>query len=407
MGQIFTNPNTLSHGFVPDKLPTREDIRKKILEESKRFFEISTSNYRGIHIYGDVGTGKTVLSRRIGIDLVNIFGHNIILCYVNCRFSRRIYRVLAQIAGQISDTLPQRGLSKDEFIELIFTVASEKTGKMLLILDELDSLFWGDEATKTADTLYAISRFSEKKGNLYDLNLLVISISREQTFLYKWLDQSTRASFVQTSKYLTPYSTEDLFRILKYRATLAFRHGAFDDDLIHSIASFVCRHGRGNARMAIDLLKLSGEIAEAELADMVKPEHFRAAIKEYAIIPQLDDEVLLAMDKQKLILLMSIIEALERTDKSYVTRHEVYQFYQELCGEYGETPRKSTQMWRYLKELQIDLKGILEVFVSGKNQKGRSTRIMVNVPLRDLKLAVIKIMHEYKKTSKSSLLHNF
>jgi len=381
---LFINPETLDHNYIPEKLPTREAIRKEILDEILMFYRKSTRSYRGMHIFGGVGSGKTVLSRRIGRDLENTLGDEIIVCYVNCRFSRRIYRVLAEIARQISDILPQRGLSKDEFIELIFTVANEKANNLMIIMDELDSLFWGQEGTKTTDVLYLLSRFAERSSRNYNLRLLILSISRTQSFIYKWLDPSTRASFIHGSKYLKPYNSEDLFTILKYRAELAFKHGAVGDDILNFIADFVSKQAGGNARIAIDLLRISGEIAESQQAAEISPKHLRLAIRERAALPSLDIETLLALKKQKLILLLSIIEALKTTNRSYVTRQEVSEFYRELCQEYDEVPRKNTQMWRYLRELEYELSGLLDVSVSGKNQKGRSSRIMINAPLDEL-----------------------
>ena len=100
----------LDHSYIPDKLPTRENIRSEILESIKRFLSSADRGFFSTHIYGNVGTGKTVLSRRIAKDLELNMGKDIITCYVNCRFSRRIYRVLAEIAKQISEELPDRDL---------------------------------------------------------------------------------------------------------------------------------------------------------------------------------------------------------------------------------------------------------------------------------------------------------
>jgi len=394
---IIVNPDSLEHSYVPEILPTREDIRKEIVDLFRHFFRTSSGGFRSVHLYGNVGTGKTVLSRRIGKDLMNLFEADIIVCYVNCRFSRRVYRVLADIARQISETLPQRGLSKDEFLELIFLVAQEKAKKLLIILDEIDSLFWGEEGGKTSDVLYSLSRFRERILTSSELCLGIISISREQSFIYKWLDAPTRASFIQLTKYLKPYTSTDLFEILRYRASIALREGSIDDETIGFLADFVAKQAQGNARIAIDLLRISCEIAQKLGSKEVEPEHIRLAIREYAIIPSLDLESLIALGKQKLILLLAIIQALKETNRSYVTRQQVQSYYREICREFDERPRKTTQIWRYLKEIEYELGGILEVYVTGKNQKGRSTRISINVPLKDLENTIRKFLETSKE----------
>ncbi len=390
MGRILLRPDTLDHGYVPERLPTRENIRRELLDEIRWFYG-APGGFRGILIHGAVGSGKTVLARRICEDLKGVFGDDIITCYVNCRFSGRIYRVLAEIARQISEDLPSRGLSRDEFIELIFLAAKERSSRMLIVLDEIDALFKGEEAAKTNDALYSISRYAEG-GRHSGLSMVAICISRDIDFVYKWLDEATRASLIKSTKYLEPYKAEDLFEILSYRASLAFRLGSVDDDILRQISRIVYTHNRGNARTAIDLLRIAGEIAEMQGDDTIKAEHLRLAIREYAPIPSVDIESLHALGRHKLLLLLAIVEALKNLGGTYVTKQQVQEFYRELCYEYNENPRKNTQTWRYLKELEYELGGLLDVCVSGKNQKGRSTRIAVNAPLDCLENTIRRLL---------------
>ena len=396
-GKIIVNYDSLEHSFIPENLPTREDIRSRLYDHIIRFLEAGRKGFMGIHIFGNVGTGKTVLSRRIGKDISETFGSDVVTCYVNCRLSRRIYRVVADIAQQLSEDLPKRGLSMDEFIELIFIVVNEKASRMLLILDEIDALFRGNEAKKTTDALYSLSRFLEKPSSTYDLRLVVLSVSRDPSALYKWLDPATRASFIHLTKHLPPYTPDDLFQILRYRAQLALRDGAITDDSIRFLANFVGKQQYGNARIAIDILRTSALIAERMGSSTILPRHLRLAINECALIPSIDIETLLGLGKQKLLLLLAIVQGLMSTNRNYITKQQAQEYYNMLCEEYGEKPRKSTQIWRYLKELEHELKGIMEIYVSGKNQKGRSTRISINVPLEELERYVVRVLKETEK----------
>jgi len=392
MGKIIVAPETLDHSFIPEKLPTRENIRSELFLKIRQFFSQSSGKgFKGIHISGSVGSGKTVLSRRVAADLKTVFRENLIICYVNCRFSRRVYRVLAQIASQISSSLPQRGLSKDEFLELIFLATKERAQRLLIILDEIDSLFWGNEGEKATDMLYSLSRYLEKT-TFSNFFVATISISRTEEFIFSWLDPATRASFIHEKKHLEAYGPGELVEILRYRAKLAFRNGTISEESLSYLANFVANQAWGNARTAIDLLRLAGEIAEHKNEDVVRPEHIRLAIKEYALIPALDMEKLIGLGRHKLILLLATILALKNSNRSYVTRTMVQEYYRELCAEYGEEPRKTTQIWRYLREIEYELSGIVEVTVSGKNQRGRSTRISINVPLDTLEKNIVKIL---------------
>lgn len=387
---IFRNKSALEHSYVPDRLPMRETERKKLLGVISEFFS-SGGTYKGILVYGSFGTGKTVLSRRIAYDLESEFS-DLLSIYVNCRFSRRVYRVLSKIVEQISPDLPHRGLARDEFLELIFLSAREKADKMLLILDEIDSLFWGNEGKIAADFLYSISRFWEQdKGGL---SLVVISISRDQTFLYQWLDAATRSSYIQEKLILKKYNAKELQEILEYRAELALIDGAVTRENIMFLADFVADQVQGNARVAIDLLRKAAELAEAENSSVINTEHIRRAMKEHIILPHLDDEILLGLGKQKLLLILATIRALKALNKPYVTRREVYGFYKQVCEEYNEKPRRNTQIWRYLREINHDLGSIIRITVSGQNQRGRSTRISISVPIDSLEKVILSMLEK-------------
>lgn len=392
MGSIFVDPRSLEHTFIPDRLPAREELRSKLFSKIKSFFsEPLGAGFKSIYIYGGVGSGKTVLSRRIAADLKTVFGETLHVCYVNCRFSRRVYRVLAQIASQISPSIPQRGLSKDEFLDLIFIAASERAKRLLIILDEIDSLFWGTEGDKATDFLYSLSRYIEKNPPS-SLCIAALSISRSEEIIHKWFDPATRASFIHEKLFIKPYSFDELVEIIKYRAELAFRPGAISDENVKYLANFVVNQAAGNARIAIDLLRLAGEIAEQQRASVVEPEHIRLAIKEYALLPALDLEKLLGLERHKLLVLLSVVRALKNVGQTYVTRALAQRYYKELCVEYDEKPRQSTQIWRYLKEIQHELSGIMELEVTGRNQRGRSTRIFIHAPLDIFEKNIMKAL---------------
>jgi len=389
MGErILINPETLSHDYIPDKLPRRESIRKKILDNLLDFFESGDSYFSWI-IYGHPGVGKTVLARRVAHDLGGFFKENMIITYVNCRYSGKVYRVLIDIVRQVEKSVPERGLSKDDLLNILFQLTAEKTGRILVILDELGALFNDQEGVKTRDMLYSLSRFSEKFIELEKrLQLAVIAIvsKAHEHFFYQWLDRATRASFVKYELNLETYTKSDLFEILSYRADLAFKPGTVSENALEHIASFEASRG-GNARIAIDILRDAGKVADKRGDGYLGAEHVREVLQYY--LAGIDSEIFDALDKHKLVLLLGIVRGLKELQKSYITRIELEHFYHIVCEEYYEKPRRTTQLLRYLKELGRELQEVIEVEVSGRDQRGRSTRIRVNVPLNDLEKRII------------------
>jgi len=394
MKRILLHPETLEHSFTPPTLPHRENKRKTLTKRFINLFE-SGESYASWIIYGHSGVGKTVLSWRVEKDLREYFKDDLLVAYVNCRQSRKVYRVLVEIVKQIEKTVPEKGLSREDLITLLFQLTAEKKGKLLLILDELGTLFTETEADKTRDMLYSISRFTERFRELENrLQIGVISIiakSHEYLF-YQWLDKSTRASFIKSEINLPRYSKEELFDILKFRAGLAFNPGSVTDDAIDLIASFAADRGEGNARIAIDILRNAGEYADERGDEQLDADHVREILRYHPHMSRIDTEIFDTLEKHKLVLLLSIIRALKAHGKSYVTRLQLEEYYRILCEEYYEKPRKTTQLLRYLKELGQEFPGVLDIEVSGKNQRGRSTRIRINVPLDSLEDHVIKVL---------------
>ncbi len=394
MARILLHPETLEHFFTPPKLPHREDIRETLAKRFINLFE-SSESYTSWVIYGHSGVGKTVLSWRVEKDLREHFKNDILVAYVNCRQSRKIYRVLVEIVKQIEKTVPEKGLSREDLITLLFRLTAEKTGKLLLILDELGTLFTETEADKTRDMLYSISRFTERFRDLESkLQIGVISIVAKphEYLFYQWLDKATRASFIKSEINLPKYSKAELFDILQFRAELAFKPGSVTDDAIDLIANFAAERGDGNARIAIDILRSAGEFAERQNDEQLDADHVREILKYHPHMSRIDTEIFDTLEKHKLVLLLSIIRALKAHGKSYVTRLQLEEYYRMLCEEYYERPRKTTQLLRYLKELGQEFPGVLDIEVSGKNQRGRSTRIRINVPLDSLEDHVIRVL---------------
>jgi len=394
--KILINARSLEHDFIPSDLPRREKERKTLIENLRDFFE-SGDPYTSWILFGDSGVGKTVLSKRVSEDLKKDFRENIIVAYVNCRGpNRRVYRALTDLVRQVEKSVPSKGLSQSDLINILFELVAEKAGRAIFILDELGALFWEQEGIKAKDLLYTISRFTERMPSVRgraQIAVIAIVSKYDESVFYKWLDRSTRASFLRYELQLNPYNEADLFDILKYRAKLAFRPGTVLDEAIELISSFVAKGHRGNARIAIDILKDAGKLADKRNDGYLGPKHVRLIQQHF--LQAFDPEAFENLTRHKLILLIAIVRALKSTGKSYVTRVDLETYYRITCEEYNERPRRTTQLLRYLKELEMDLPGIVDVEVSGKGQRGRSTRIRINVPLDDLERRIQVFLDRY------------
>ncbi|NIQ04339.1 MAG: AAA family ATPase [Candidatus Korarchaeota archaeon] len=387
--KILENPETLEHRFIPPTLPTREQELSQLQERILTNFK-ETRSFDGIVLYGGVGTGKTHLAKRVALNVQETVG-NLVSAYTNCRFNRRTYKTLTNIVGKVEKSIPKHGLARDELIRILVRLIKQKSKKAILIFDEIDALFWGEEKKKAEDMLYSLSRLPEGL-DLQGVSYTVIVISREVE-LYTSLDKPTRASFIQKELKLPTYGKEDMSNILNYRAELAFKPNSISATSINQIASHVAENASGNARVGIDILREAGKLVERGRGTRVTSSIVRNVIGRHPTLPGIDYEMLVGLGKQKLLLLLGIIRGLKSGENDFITRKEASNYYRLASENYGEEPRKTTQVYRYLNELNEKLP-ILNTSVTGKGRVGRSTQIWVSVPLEQLEQKIEGILEE-------------
>ncbi|MEM2740938.1 MAG: hypothetical protein QXD95_02135, partial [Nitrososphaeria archaeon] len=137
----------------------------------------------------------------------------------------------------------------------------------------------------------------------------------------------------------------------------------------------------GDARYAIELLQLSGRIAEFRRERKVRPEHVREA--RLQLPPQIRKEELNYLDIHEKIILLALTKLLKEQLDSYVTLKILEQEYENMCKKFGKEALKHTQFWLKIKNLSQ--KEIISSTVTGAEPKGRTTLIsLLNVPAEQL-----------------------
>ena len=101
-----------------------------------------------------------------------------------------------------------------------------------------------------------------------------------------------------------PYDAEQISDILKQRAKMAYNDGVLGEMVIPLCAAFAAQE-HGDARRALDLLRVSGEIAERENQPQVLEEHVRRAQEKIEVDRVV--EVVRTLPTQSKLVLYSII----------------------------------------------------------------------------------------------------
>ncbi|MHA1722771.1 MAG: Cdc6/Cdc18 family protein, partial [Candidatus Baldrarchaeia archaeon] len=327
---IFKDETKLDISYVPRDLPNRE----KQLQKLRNHFSgtLKSGMSRNVLIFGDVGTGKTVTTKRfcqiISAD-ARKQGKEIKWARVNCMDHLSPNTILSAVFGELNIGIPERGFSDEEMLESLRRYLESRSAHLILILDDVDAHF----KKYGCRFIYSLTRFNEGfriKG--YE-GVSLILISHEN--ILNRFDSATISSFGHTKIEFNRYSWKELTEIIRQRVNLAFYNDRVDDESISLIADIASIWG--DARFAIELLWKAGKAAESQGENVVTPEHVRAAKAEtYSI---LTESKLKYLKKQEKILLLAIARGLRKNGKAYLKTGETMDIYKVVCEEYGETPR--------------------------------------------------------------------
>jgi archaeal cell division control protein 6 len=370
---LIKNRRTLTIDYVPEKLPFRDEETKTVAQTLS--VVLKGARPSNLLLFGKPGTGKTAVVKNVVQRLhkkAKDLGIEVTVPFVNAKTANTGYKVLYEIAENMGINNEEEkklqvhftGLSMGEATDRILDfIQKKKKLHVVLIIDEVDSLVDrnGD------DILYNFTRANERisQGGFISL----IGVSNSLTFKDK-LDPRVRSSLSEEEMVFNPYTVEQLQKILTDRVKLAF-----NDDVISGAAINLCAamagKENGDARKAIDLLRVAAEIAERERSANVGEKHVRLAQEK--IEKDTNYEVLKNSTTHTKIVILSILKS-----KNGNTG-EVYEIYSSLCNNAEHEPLTQRRITQIISEL--DQLGLVTSDVVSKGRYGRSQRIKITVPV--------------------------
>ncbi|MHC1599338.1 MAG: ORC1-type DNA replication protein [Candidatus Methanospirareceae archaeon] len=383
-GGIFANKEVLRPTYVPEKLPHRtEQIRGLANILSAALKGETPSN---ILIYGKTGTGKTSTVKYVSNELEEMArkrGSNCSLLYINSEVFDTQYRVFAYLARVFNKRVPMIGWPTDMVYSEFKNGIDAEERCVIVVLDEVDKL-----ASKGDEALYNLSRIN---GELNNARVSLIGISNDLTFT-DLLDPRVQSSLGEEEIIFPPYNAEQLKDILYARVEEAFNDSVLSDAVIPLCAALAASE-HGDARRALDLLRVSGEIAERSGSKKVSEEHVRQATEKLEV--NRVAEVVKTLPLQSKIVLSSVLVLSRERSKRRFSSGEVYNMYRKLCNQLGMDALTQRRVTDFISEL--DILGLINAVIVSRGRYGRTKEISLSVPeesvqpvlLEDYKLKAI------------------
>jgi cell division control protein 6 len=380
---LFKDKKILQSNFTPNEIPHRDEQIQQTANILAPCLKLEKPS--NLFIYGKTGTGKTVsikfLTNQIKeITLKKNIPVNII--YLNCKLKRIAdteYRLVAQLTKELGKELPFTGLPTEEIYKVFLKLISEKEQIIIIILDEIDQLIKkaGD------DILYNLTRINSE---LKKSQISIIGISNDLTFRDN-LDPRVKSSLSEEEIIFPPYNALQIKDILQQRAKEAFRENVLEQGVIEKCAAYAA-HEHGDARRALELLRVAGEIAERKNLDKVEIKHIDEAEDKIERDRILDSVSL--QPKQHQAVLYSIIN-ISSQNKEQIFTGEIYELYKEICLKTGLRPLTQRRLSDIIGEL--DMLGIINAKVISKGRYGRTREISLAIP-KTTEIQIKQILEE-------------
>ncbi|MCK4997533.1 orc1/cdc6 family replication initiation protein [Candidatus Pacearchaeota archaeon] len=370
---LFKNKGVLQVRYTPESIPHRDDQIKSIAS-------ILASTLRGerpsnLFVYGKTGTGKTLSVQYVTNELVKKseeLGIEVKFEYLNCKLKKVAdteYRVLAALIRQLGGSIPSTGLPTDQVWSKFIELVDQKKQLIVFIFDEVDQMI-----KKMNDNfLYSFTRINQE---LSQAQISLIGISNEVTFLEN-IDPRVRSSLGEEEFVFHPYNAIQLQDILNDRCEGAFNEGAVEPGVVAKCAAYAARE-HGDARRALDLLRIAAELSEREGNDKIEEEFIDLANMKMERDKILD--IVEGEPKQFQLVLYSIMQITknksDKMDRFYTG--DVYNYYQDVCDNNKIDVLTQRRISDILAE--IDMLGLINAKVISKGRHGRTREIRLSIP---------------------------
>lgn len=364
---IIKNREILHFTYIPNTILHRNSEQEQVTQSLLPILKQSRPS--NLLVYGKPGTGKTLVVKKVLSKIQERVGKSnfpIKLVYSNSKNETTLYGLLVSLGRQLGlneKELPTTGLAISEVFKRLLNKITNEQLNAVFVIDEIDYL--AQLVVKTGkDILYQLTRANEQ---LNAGSLTMVGISNDLTFKEK-LDPRVISSLGEEEIVFTNYNVEQIKKILEERINESFIEDAVEEPALNLCAALAGGE-HGDARRAIDLLRVAGELAERQQSEKVNIEHVREASQK--IEENKEEASLKSYPLHEKLVILSIMKA------NGSSTGEIYTQYKTLCKTVGKdelTQRRITQMLS-----EIELSGIISGRLIHQGIHGRTKKYKLTV----------------------------
>lgn len=364
--KAFVKKSALDTSNQPEKIVSRTNEVEKIVGYILDYKQQQVVPL--VSIYGRSGTGKSTLVRYV----CNHFPE-IKLCFVNLRKTKTVFGTINLILNELDQpslaSAQGMNLGMEKIREAILNAMNLKKKLFVLVLDEFDVIFY-DKRGNPSDFVY---KMVEMQAELKNKGCLAIIFTISNNVLSDYdLDDRIRSRIGNSEIFFKPYTKEETLKILQQKSEEAF--GKKIDNKVLEECAKISFLEHGDARRAVDLLRVSAEIAAKEKKE-ITVKHIKDASKQ--IQKDRVEEVISSLSHHSMLICLILASKTFGLDEKWHSTMSLYEKYKEYIQSEPVSYRRFSEL---LKDLENT--GLVISNTRSKGQKGYSSEFQLVVDPR-------------------------